>query len=54
MNEETLRGIENELHNMNLNILELIKTIKETSAPRTEISEKVNIPYDPSIDPFAT
>ena len=29
MNEETLVGIENELHNLNLNILELIKTIKE-------------------------
>lgn len=50
MNEETLIGIENELHNLNLNILELIKTIKEASAPKVE---KPDISCDPSIDPFA-
>lgn len=47
---ETLIGIESELHNMNLNIIELIKTIKEVSAPKVE---KPDIPYDPSIDPLA-
>lgn len=47
---ETLIGIESELHNLNLNVLELIKTIKEVSAPKVE---KPDIPYDPSIDPFA-
>jgi hypothetical protein len=47
---ETLIGIESELHNMNLNIIELIKTIKEASTPKVE---KPDIPYDPSIDPFA-
>lgn len=47
---ETLIGIESELHNLNLNIVELIKTIKEASAPKVE---KPDIPYDPSIDPFA-
>lgn len=47
---EILIGIESELHNLNLNIIELIKTIKEASVPKVE---KPDIPYDPSIDPFA-
>lgn len=33
---ETLIGIESELHNMNLNILELIKVIKGKSDPKIE------------------
>lgn len=33
---ETLIGIESELHNMNLNIIELIKVIKGKSDPKIE------------------
>lgn len=34
MNEEILQSIADELHNMNINLCELIKTIKEKQTPQ--------------------
>ena len=51
MNEETLIGIENELHNLNLNILELIKTIKDVASPRDVKPESEKNKYD-GYNPF--
>lgn len=61
MIEETLVGIENELHNLNLNIIELIKTIKEQEKvvmalpadppPPVKMKKELN-GYDPFLDEY--
>lgn len=61
MNEKRLVGIENELHNLNLNILELIKTIKEQEKvvmalpadPPPPVNTKKELSgYDPFLDEY--
>lgn len=61
MIEETLVGIENELHNLNLNMIELINTIKEQEKvvmtlpadppPPVNMKKELN-GYDPFLDEY--
>lgn len=41
MSEEALLGIESELHNLNLNIMELTKVLKGMNSPKTDDDVKV-------------
>ena len=61
MIEETLVGIENELHNLNLNMIELINTIKNQEKvvmalpadpqPPVKMKKELN-GYDPFLDEY--